>query len=50
MVIYMIKRPSELKGRVDILVANAPYVPTEAIAMLPQELQIIRAYGGTRRR
>lgn len=29
--------PPALQGRVDILVANAPYVPTEAIAMMPQE-------------
>lgn len=29
--------PSKLRGRVDILVANAPYVPTEAIKLLPQE-------------
>lgn len=29
--------PTKLHGRVDILVANAPYVPTEAIKLLPQE-------------
>jgi release factor glutamine methyltransferase len=29
--------PAGLRGRVDILVANAPYVPTEAIALLPAE-------------
>ncbi len=29
--------PLSLRGRVDILVCNAPYVPTEAIAMLPRE-------------
>jgi release factor glutamine methyltransferase len=29
--------PSKLRGRVDVLVANAPYVPTEAIKLLPQE-------------
>ncbi|WP_367129795.1 MULTISPECIES: putative protein N(5)-glutamine methyltransferase [Streptomyces] len=29
--------PRELRGRIDILVANAPYVPTEAIALLPGE-------------
>jgi release factor glutamine methyltransferase len=29
--------PSSLRGRVDLLVANAPYVPTEAIAMMPTE-------------
>lgn len=27
--------PAELRGRVDVLVANAPYVPTEAIRLLP---------------
>ena len=29
--------PAELRGRVDVLVANAPYVPTEAIGLLPLE-------------
>ena len=29
--------PEHLRGRVDVLVANAPYVPTEAIAGLPPE-------------
>ncbi|RSM77359.1 putative protein N(5)-glutamine methyltransferase [Kibdelosporangium aridum] len=29
--------PSGLRGRVDVLVANAPYVPTEAIALMPPE-------------
>jgi release factor glutamine methyltransferase len=29
--------PAGLRGRVDVLVANAPYVPTEAIAMMPPE-------------
>jgi release factor glutamine methyltransferase len=29
--------PDALRGRVDILVANTPYVPTEAIALLPPE-------------
>jgi release factor glutamine methyltransferase len=33
--------PASLRGRVDILVANAPYVPTEAIGLLPPEA---RAY------
>jgi release factor glutamine methyltransferase len=32
--------PAELRGRVDLLVANAPYVPTEAIAMMPPEARI----------
>ncbi|GAA4686267.1 methyltransferase [Promicromonospora umidemergens] len=29
--------PAEVWGRVDVLVANAPYVPTEAIGMMPPE-------------
>lgn len=29
--------PGVLRGRVDVLVANAPYVPTEAIATMPRE-------------
>lgn len=29
--------PAELWGRVDVLVANAPYVPTDAIGMMPPE-------------
>lgn len=29
--------PDTLRGRVDLLVANAPYVPTGAIAMMPPE-------------
>lgn len=29
--------PKALLGRVDILVANAPYVPTDAIALMPPE-------------
>ena len=29
--------PAGLRGRIDILVANAPYVPTDAIAMMPPE-------------
>jgi len=29
--------PETLRGRVDIVVANAPYVPTEAIRLLPAE-------------
>lgn len=29
--------PTEVWGRVDVLVANAPYVPTEAISMMPPE-------------
>ena len=29
--------PSPLRGRLDLLVANTPYVPTDAIAMMPPE-------------
>ncbi|ANN17771.1 methylase [Amycolatopsis orientalis] len=29
--------PESLRGRVDLLVVNAPYVPTDAIAMMPPE-------------
>jgi release factor glutamine methyltransferase len=29
--------PDELRGRVDVLVVNAPYVPTDAIATMPPE-------------
>jgi release factor glutamine methyltransferase len=32
--------PAMLRGRVDILVANAPYVPTDAIGLLPPEARI----------
>ncbi|MGW0433601.1 putative protein N(5)-glutamine methyltransferase [Micromonospora sp. NPDC003197] len=43
--------PTKLRGRVDILVANAPYVPTEAIHLLPPEARIheprIALDGGT---
>ncbi len=29
--------PTDLRGRVDVLVANAPYVPTDAISQMPPE-------------
>jgi release factor glutamine methyltransferase len=29
--------PAELRGEVDLVVANAPYVPTEAIATMPRD-------------
>jgi release factor glutamine methyltransferase len=29
--------PATLRGRVDVLVVNAPYVPTDAIALMPPE-------------
>ena len=32
--------PDELRGRVDVLVANAPYVPTEAIGLMPPEARL----------
>ncbi len=32
--------PAKLRGKVDILVANAPYVPTEAIKLLPRESRL----------
>lgn len=35
--------PVALRGRVDVLVANAPYVPTEAISMMPPEARLHEA-------
>jgi release factor glutamine methyltransferase len=35
--------PATLRGRVDVLVANAPYVPTESIKLLPPEARIYEA-------
>ncbi|MET3903389.1 putative protein N(5)-glutamine methyltransferase [Paenarthrobacter sp. 4246] len=32
--------PRELLGRVDVLLANAPYVPTESIGMMPPEARL----------
>jgi release factor glutamine methyltransferase len=32
--------PAALRGRVDVLVANAPYVPTEEVALLPAEARV----------
>ena len=32
--------PAALRGRVDVLVANAPYVPTEAVGLLPPEARM----------
>jgi release factor glutamine methyltransferase len=32
--------PVRLRGRINILIANAPYVPTDAIRLLPQEARI----------
>ncbi len=35
--------PHELRGRVDILVANTPYVPTDAVALMPPEARLHEA-------
>ena len=32
--------PTALRGRVDVVVANAPYVPTDAIGLMPPEARI----------
>jgi release factor glutamine methyltransferase len=32
--------PSSLRGRVDVLTANAPYVPSTAIALMPREARL----------
>jgi release factor glutamine methyltransferase len=32
--------PPSLRGRVDVLVANVPYVPTDEIALLPREARL----------
>jgi len=32
--------PTALRGRVDLLVANAPYVPTDEIALMPPEARL----------
>ncbi len=32
--------PDELRGRVDVLVANVPYVPTEAMGLMPREARV----------
>ena len=32
--------PDRLRGRVDVLVANAPYVPTDEIALMPPEARV----------
>ncbi|GAA3387386.1 putative protein N(5)-glutamine methyltransferase [Cryptosporangium minutisporangium] len=32
--------PPTLRGRIDVLLANAPYVPTEAIRLLPPEARV----------
>jgi release factor glutamine methyltransferase len=35
--------PATLRGRVDLLVANVPYVPSEAIALMPPEARLHEA-------
>ena len=35
--------PATLHGRVDIVVANAPYVPTEAVGLMPPEARLYEA-------
>jgi release factor glutamine methyltransferase len=35
--------PRELRGRIDLLVVNAPYVPTDAIATMPPEARLHEA-------
>lgn len=32
--------PPDLRGRVDVVVANAPYVPTAAVALMPPEARL----------
>ncbi|HEY5845812.1 MAG TPA: putative protein N(5)-glutamine methyltransferase [Microlunatus sp.] len=32
--------PERLKGQVDVLVVNAPYVPSEAVALMPREARL----------
>jgi release factor glutamine methyltransferase len=35
--------PAALRGRADVLLANVPYVPTEAIALMPPEARLHEA-------
>lgn len=35
--------PPELRGRTDLLLANVPYVPSDAIALMPQEARLHEA-------
>lgn len=35
--------PRSLRGRVDVLAANAPYVPSEAVAFMPAEARLYEA-------
>lgn len=36
--------PAGLRGRVDILAVNAPYVPTDAIALMPPEARLFESH------
>jgi len=35
--------PESLRGRIDVLVANAPYVPTDALRLMPAEARLHEA-------
>jgi release factor glutamine methyltransferase len=35
--------PRDLRGRVDVLAVNAPYVPTDAVALMPPEARLYEA-------
>jgi len=35
--------PVDLRGRIDVLICNAPYVPSEAIALMPPEARVHEA-------
>jgi release factor glutamine methyltransferase len=35
--------PTELRGRIDLLLANVPYVPSDAIALMPPEARLHEA-------
>jgi release factor glutamine methyltransferase len=35
--------PSSLRGRIELLVANTPYVPTDAVALMPPEARLFEA-------
>jgi release factor glutamine methyltransferase len=37
--------PSRLRGRVDVLVVNAPYVPSDAVPLMPREARAHEALG-----
>ncbi|MDQ3989639.1 MAG: putative protein N(5)-glutamine methyltransferase [Actinomycetota bacterium] len=37
--------PAALRGRIDVLVANAPYVPTEAVGLMPPEARMYEPRG-----